>query len=166
MLPLSVSDRDDFPRPCDDFVPGRGALVEEIVVGAEDAVGEPVVSHELAGVLGRVKLGRTWRHGEDDDVGGHVELARGMLSGLIYGPASNVRGAWNRPRASAESDYQRGCFERHRGFSRHPRDGRTLDFRAGAQYLILPRIVAEFGVNVTTRDSAVATQDFVGTGTF
>ena len=31
----------------------------------------------------------------------------------------NIRGAWNRPRASAESDYQRGCFEPHRGLSRH-----------------------------------------------
>lgn len=40
------------------------------------------------------------------------------------------------------------------------RDDQTLDFRAGAQYLIHPRIIAEVGVNVTTRDSDVAAQDF------
>ncbi len=40
------------------------------------------------------------------------------------------------------------------------RDDRTLDFSAGAQFLLHPRIVAEFGVNVTTRDSDVAAQDF------
>lgn len=40
------------------------------------------------------------------------------------------------------------------------RDDQTVDFRAGAQYLIHPRLVAEFGVNVTTRDSDVAAQDF------
>ena len=40
------------------------------------------------------------------------------------------------------------------------RDDRTFDFRAAAQYLIHPRFVAEFGVNMTTRDSDVAAQDF------
>lgn len=40
------------------------------------------------------------------------------------------------------------------------RDDQTVDFSAGAQYLIHPRIVAEFGVNVTSRDSNVAAQDF------
>ena len=40
------------------------------------------------------------------------------------------------------------------------RDDRTFDFRAGARYLIHPRFVAEFGVNMTTRDSDVAAQDF------
>ena len=40
------------------------------------------------------------------------------------------------------------------------REDRTVDFSAGAQYLFHPRIVAEFGVNVTSRDSDVLLRDF------
>ena len=41
-----------------------------------------------------------------------------------------------------------------------PREDQTLDLSFGAQYLLHPRIVLEFGANVTSRDSDIATQDF------
>ena len=53
-------------------------MVDDVVVGAEDAVGQPVVAHELADIFDRVELWRARRQGEDGDVGGHVELARGV----------------------------------------------------------------------------------------
>src|SRR5262249_61421576 len=37
----------DAPRLIDELVPCRTTMVDEIVVGFEDAVGEPVVAHEL-----------------------------------------------------------------------------------------------------------------------
>jgi hypothetical protein len=57
MCPFSVFDRQDFPWLSDGFVPGVAAIVDDIVVGAEDAVGEPVVLHELPNVLDRIEFG-------------------------------------------------------------------------------------------------------------
>ena len=45
-------------------------MVDDVVVGIEDAVGQPVVAHELPDVLDRIELGRAWRQGENSDVGG------------------------------------------------------------------------------------------------
>ena len=59
-------------------------MVDDVVVGIEDAVGQPVVAHELPDVLDRIELGRAWRQGENSDVGGHIELGRGMPTGLIH----------------------------------------------------------------------------------
>src|SRR5258705_5034642 len=44
-------------------------MVDEIVVGFEDAVGEPVVAHELPDVLDRVELWALRRQHNDGDVG-------------------------------------------------------------------------------------------------
>ena len=84
MCPLSVSDGDDFPWLSDELVPSVAAMLDDIVVGAEDTVGEPVVAHELPDVLDRIELGRAWRQGQDGDIGGHVELARGVPAGLVH----------------------------------------------------------------------------------
>src|SRR3989475_13142438 len=53
-------------------------MVDEIVVGFEDAVGEPVVAHELPDVLDRVELWALRRHQNDGDIGRHEE-ARGQV---------------------------------------------------------------------------------------
>ena len=51
------SDGHDFPRLVDEPVPGKAAVVEDVLVGSEDPVREPVVAHELPDVLDRVQLG-------------------------------------------------------------------------------------------------------------
>ena len=84
MSPFTVSDRHDFPWLIDEPIPGVAAMVDDVVVGAEDAVGQPVVAQELPDVLDRIELGRAWWQGEDGDIGGHVELGRGMPAGLIH----------------------------------------------------------------------------------
>ena len=57
MGPILGSDGRDFPGLVDECVPGIAAVVEEILVGFEDPVREPVVADELLDVLGRVQLG-------------------------------------------------------------------------------------------------------------
>ena len=51
MRPLAQSEGHDPPRLVDELVPCLAAMVDEIVVGFEDAVGEPVGAHELPDVL-------------------------------------------------------------------------------------------------------------------
>ena len=67
-------------------------MVDEIVVGFEDAIGEPVVAHELPDVLDRVELGRFRRQGNDGDVVRHGEAHRHVPSGLI--DQEHGVGAW------------------------------------------------------------------------
>ena len=57
MGPFSVADGHDRPRLLDEPVPGFAAEGEDLVVGLEDPVGEPIVAHELPDVLDRVELG-------------------------------------------------------------------------------------------------------------
>ena len=78
MRPRSQSDRHDGPGLVDEPVPSVAAMVDESVVGGEDAVGQPVVAQELPDVLLRVQLGALGRQLDDGDVGGHVELGRGV----------------------------------------------------------------------------------------
>ncbi len=50
-------------------------MVEDLVVGFEDPIGEPVVAHELPDVLDRIELG-TFRWQRDEcDIGWHHEMA-------------------------------------------------------------------------------------------
>ena len=46
------------------------AVVEDIVVGLEDPVGEPVIAQELPDVFDRVELGRAARQRQQRHVGG------------------------------------------------------------------------------------------------
>ena len=57
MGPLSQSDGHDPPGLIGELVPSFAAMVDEIVVGFEDAVREPIVAHELPDVFHRVELG-------------------------------------------------------------------------------------------------------------
>ena len=61
MGPFSESDGHDAPGLIDEVVPGEAAMIEDVVVGFEDAVREPVFAHELPDIFDRVKLGASWR---------------------------------------------------------------------------------------------------------
>jgi len=58
-------------------------MVDEIVVGFEDAVGEPIVAHELPDVFDRVELGAFRRQRNDGDVCRHDKTGRQVPAGLI-----------------------------------------------------------------------------------
>ena len=75
MRPLAQTNGHDPPGLGDELVPCLAAVVDEIVGGGEDPVGEPVIADELPDVLDRIELGRFWRHGENRDVGGMTKPA-------------------------------------------------------------------------------------------
>jgi|SRR5215510_2178910 hypothetical protein len=83
MRPLAQSNGHDAPRLIDQLVPGFAAMVDEIVVGFEDAVRKPVVAHELPDVFDRVELRTFWRQRHDGDVGWHDKAGRQVPASLI-----------------------------------------------------------------------------------
>ena len=84
MCPLAVADGHDLQRLIEEFVPSVATVIDAIVVGLEDAVGEPVIAHELPDVFVRVEFGRSGRQGDDRDVGGNGELGGGVPAGLVH----------------------------------------------------------------------------------
>ena len=74
MRPVAHSDGYDVPWLVDERVPGVAAMIDDVVVGFEDAVGQPIVPHELPDVFGRIEFGTFWRQGNERNVGGDVEL--------------------------------------------------------------------------------------------
>ena len=58
-------------------------MVEDVVVGFEDAVREPIVAHELPDVLDRIELGRFRRQRQERDVVWDGKSLRDMPSRLI-----------------------------------------------------------------------------------
>ena len=83
MCPLPHADGHDAPRLIDEVVPGEAAVVDDVVVGFEDAVRQPVVTHELPDVLDRVELGASRRQRQQGDVRRDDQLGRTVPSGLI-----------------------------------------------------------------------------------
>src|SRR5580700_241102 len=81
MRPVAQADGHDRPRLIDQLVPGVAAVVEDIFVGSEYPVGEPVVAHELPDVFGRIELGRFGRQRHQGDVVGNGELVGEMPTG-------------------------------------------------------------------------------------
>jgi hypothetical protein len=81
--PLAQSDGHDPPGLIDELVPSLAAMVDEIVVGFEDAVGEPVVAHKLPDIFHRVEFGRFRRQCYYGDVGRHDETRRHVPASLI-----------------------------------------------------------------------------------
>lgn len=59
-------------------------MVDDIVVGCEDAVRWPFVAHELPDVLDRDQLRAFGWQSDDADVVGHDELAGRVPTGLIH----------------------------------------------------------------------------------
>ncbi len=92
MGPIAASDGHDVPRLIDELVPCLAAMVDDVVVGCEDPVRQPVVAHELPYVLDRVELWALCRQRDDAYVGWHLELAGRVPSGLIH--QDDCMGAW------------------------------------------------------------------------
>jgi hypothetical protein len=80
---LAQSDGHDAPGLIDELVPSVAAMVDEIVVGFEDAVREPVVAQKLPDVFDRIELGAFWRQRNDGDICGHDEAGRQVPASLI-----------------------------------------------------------------------------------
>ena len=80
---FSLSDGHDCPGLIDEPVPGLAAEGEDLLVGLEDPVREPVVAHELPDVLDRVQLGRPRREMQQRDVFRHREFLGGVPAGLV-----------------------------------------------------------------------------------
>jgi len=83
MRPLAHSDGHDVPGLIDELVPCEAAVVDDVVVGFEDAVRQPVVAHELPYVLNRVELRASWRQRHQGNIGRHDQFGRTVPSGLI-----------------------------------------------------------------------------------
>ena len=73
MRPLAQSDGHDAPGLVNELVPCFTAVIDEIIVRFEDAVGEPVIAHKLPDVLDRIELGAFRRQGDNGDIGRHDE---------------------------------------------------------------------------------------------
>ena len=56
MSPLAVSDGHDAGGQFDQLVPGIAAMIDDLIIGFEDAVGEPVVPHELPDIFDWIEL--------------------------------------------------------------------------------------------------------------
>ena len=83
MGPIAQADGHDGPRLIDELVPGVAAVVDQVVVGGEDAVGEPVLAHEPPDVLLRVQLRALRWQRDEGDVLRHGELGRGVPPGAV-----------------------------------------------------------------------------------
>jgi len=83
MSPFAEADGHDCPRLLDEAVPGEAAMVDDVVVGFEDAVGEPVLPDVLPNILYRIEFWALGRQRHEGDVARHGELRRQVPSGLI-----------------------------------------------------------------------------------
>jgi len=59
-------------------------VVDDVLVGLEDAVGEPVISHELPDVFDGVEFGRFRRQRQDGDVCWDGEVVGHVPSRLVH----------------------------------------------------------------------------------
>ena len=59
-------------------------MIDDVIVGGEHAVGEPVVAHKLPDVLDGVELWALGWQRDDADVVGHDELSGHVPTGLIH----------------------------------------------------------------------------------
>lgn len=83
MRPFTQSDGRDAPGLVDEVVPGVAAVIDDVVMVAEDAVGEPVVADELPDVLHGIEFGTFGWQRQQGDVVRHRDLTREVPSGLI-----------------------------------------------------------------------------------
>src|SRR5579863_10626158 len=78
-----MCDGHDLPGLIDERVPGVAAVVDDIVEGFEDPVGEPVLSHELPDIFLTVEFRRAWRQRQERDVARDLECLGTMPASLI-----------------------------------------------------------------------------------
>ena len=83
MGPMAQADRHDAPGLIDEAVPGEAAMIDDVVVGFEDPVRQPVVAHELPDVFDRIEFGAPGRQRHQGDVGRHDQFGRSVPPGLI-----------------------------------------------------------------------------------
>ena len=83
MSPTAQSDRHDDPWLLHEFVPGIAAVIEQVVVAEEDAIGEPVLADELPDAFLRIEFGALGRQRDEADVGWHDKLRRHVPSSLV-----------------------------------------------------------------------------------
>jgi len=102
---MAASDGHDVPWLIDKLVPGLAAVVDDVVVGCEDAVGEPVIAHELPDVLDRVQLGTFGGQRDDADIGRYIQLSGHMPASLIHQD--------NRVSARGDGERYLGQMQRH-----------------------------------------------------
>jgi hypothetical protein len=57
-------------------------VVDDVVIGFEDAVREPVIAHELPDILDRAELGASRRQRQQGDVGRHDQFGRRARAAL------------------------------------------------------------------------------------
>ena len=62
--PIPQPDGHDGPGLVGEFVPGVAAVIEDVGVGLEHAVREPVLAHELPDVLDRIEFRALWQQRE------------------------------------------------------------------------------------------------------
>ena len=84
MCPLASSDAHDAPWLIDELVPRLAAMIDDVVVRCEDAVRQPVVTHELPYVFDRVEFGTFRRQRDDADVVWHNEFVGHVPTSLIH----------------------------------------------------------------------------------
>jgi len=80
---MAQTEGHDGPGCGFELVPSVAAVIDDGGVAVEDAIGEPVVTHELPDVFLGVQLGAFCRQWHDGEVARHDELPRKMPSGLI-----------------------------------------------------------------------------------
>lgn len=79
-----MADGHDAPGLVAQAVPSLAAKSDDLVVGFEDAVRQPVVAHELPEVFERAQFRTARRQRQDGDVVGQIELCGGVPTGLIH----------------------------------------------------------------------------------
>ncbi len=88
MSPVSQADGHDDPGLVDELVPSVTAMINDLLVGPEDPVRQPVVTNELPDVLDGVQLRRSRRERQERDLGGHLQT--GFNSGDRGGSGRSV----------------------------------------------------------------------------
>ena len=83
MRPIAQTDGHDAPGLIDELIPGVAAVVDDVVVGFEDAIRQPVIAHELPDVFLRIQFRAFGRQGYQRDVGRDDQAGGEMPTGLI-----------------------------------------------------------------------------------
>jgi len=81
--PCSHAAGHDAPWLIGGAVPAEAAMIEDVVVGFEHPVRQPLVAHDLPDGLDRVELGALWRQRHEGDIGGNDQRPRTVPPGLV-----------------------------------------------------------------------------------
>ena len=83
MGPVTEPERHDTPGLIGEPGPGGTAVIQAVLVTAEDPVGDPVLAQELPDILHRIELWRPWGERHKGDVVRHDQLGRDMPASAI-----------------------------------------------------------------------------------